>query len=311
MEKIFLSLLNMSITASWLVFAVILLRFVLKKAPKELRCFLWTLVGVRLICPFSIESVISLIPSAETVPESIILSEAPAINSGIKFINSAVNPVISKFLAPNAADSATPMQIITFVASVIWLSGMVAMLVYMMISYKRICGKVRESIKLRDNVWQCDRISTPFILGVIRPRIYLPSAMNDADIEYVLFHEHTHLKRCDHIRKPLGFILLTVYWFNPVLWVAYILLCRDIELACDEKVLREQGEDIRKPYSDALINCSMPRKHISACPLAFGEVGVKSRIKNVLSYKKPALWIIVVAFVASAALSVCLMTNPM
>ena len=310
MEAIFLKMLNMSITASWLVLAIIILRLILKKAPKAISVFMWALVGVRLICPFSFESILSLIPSAETVPQDIIYSETPAIHSGVPIFNSTVNPIISENLAPEVGASVNPMQIIAFVASVVWIAGIVAMVLYTVISYFRIHRKVREAVPYQENIWLCDHIDTPFILGVIRPRIYLPSNMNEQDIEYVIAHEKAHLKRHDHWWKPLGFLLLTVYWFNPILWIAYILLCKDIELACDEKVIKDMGTEIKKPYSEALINCSVPRKMISACPLAFGEVGVKGRVKSVLNYKKPAFWIIAVAVIASVVVAVCFLTNP-
>ncbi|MBQ8836079.1 MAG: hypothetical protein IJ002_01060 [Clostridia bacterium] len=309
MSELFLKLLNMSITASWLALAVIVLRLLLKKAPKAIVCVMWALVGVRLVCPFSIESVLSLIPSAETVPQEIVYSPAPTIHTGIATFNTMVNPIISEQLAPKVGASVNPMQVITFAASVIWIVGMAAMVLYTAVSYLRLYFKVREAVKCGD-VWLCDNISTPFILGIIRPRIYIPSSMNEVDIEYVAAHEKAHIKRLDYIWKPLGFALLTVYWFNPVMWVAYVLLCRDIELACDEKVIKENGTEIKKPYSDALINCSVPRKMISVCPLAFGEVGVKGRVKNILSYKKPAFWIIIVAIVACAAVAVCFLTDP-
>lgn len=310
MDTVFIKLLNMSITASWLVLAVILLRFLLKKAPKWIMGVLWGFVAIRLICPFSLVSVCSLVPSAEPIPPNIIVSENPAINSGLPIINQVVNPIISESLAPNIENSVNPMQIITSVASVIWIIGIIAMLLYTHISYIRICRKVREAVPLKENIWICDHISSPFILGMIRPRIYLPSSISEADVKYVISHEKAHLKRKDHIWKPLGFLLLSVYWFNPILWIAYILLCKDIELACDEKVIRQLGTEIKKPYSYALINCSAPRKMISACPLAFGEIGVKERVKGVLNYKKPAFWMIIVAVVTCVITAVCLLTSP-
>ena len=310
MDALFLKLLNMSITASYLCLAVLLVRLLLKKAPKAISCALWALVGLRLLFPFSLESVLSLIPSAEPLPEDILLSPTPTINSGIPAINSVVNPVISGSLAPNPGDCVNPMQVITTVAGYVWVIGMIAMLVYMLITYLRVRGKVTEAVKIEGNVYECDHIDTPFILGVIRPRIYLPSSMNEVDRTFVIAHEKAHLRRLDHVWKPLGFLLLTVYWFNPLLWLGYVLLCRDIELACDEKVIRELGTDIKKQYSETLINCSVPRRAISACPLAFGEVGVKGRIKSVLNYKKPAFWIILVAVVALIVTGVCFLTDP-
>ncbi len=310
MTDLFINLLNMSITASWLVLAVFFLRLSWRKAPKALSVLMWGLVGIRLICPFSFESVLSLIPSAETVPDNIVYSQSPSIESGFPAVNSAVNPIISDTFAPTVGDSVNPLQVVTFIASVVWIIGMVAMLLYTAVSYLRIHRRVREAVPLKDNIMLCDRIDTPFILGIIRPRIFLPSSMNSEDTEYVIAHEKAHLKRRDHLWKPLGFALLTVYWFNPVLWLAYILLCRDIELACDEKVIKEMGAQIKKPYSNALINCSVRRRNVAACPLAFGETGVKSRIKSVLNYKKPALWIILGAVAASVTVAVCFMTNP-
>ena len=310
MEAVFLKLLNMSITASWLVLAVIVLRLLLKKAPKSIAVIMWALVAVRLVCPFSFESVLSLIPSAETIPSYTIYSDTPTIQSGISTINQAVNPVIAQSFEPYNNVGINLVPIITYNASIVWIVGISLMLAYTIISYLVIYKKVREAAHFKGNIWMCDRIDTPFILGVFKPRIYLPSNINEQDIQYVLAHEQAHLKRYDHIWKPLGFLLLTIYWFNPFLWIAYILLCRDIELACDEKVLGTLGHAIKKPYSNALINCSVPRKVIAACPLAFGEIGIKSRIKSVLNYKKPAFWVIVVAITASIILAVCFLTNP-
>ncbi len=310
MEAVFLKLLNMSITASYLVIAVIIARLLLKKAPKFITVILWGLVAVRLLCPVSFSSILSLIPSAETVPQDIVYDATPQIHSGITFVNSTVNDNVMPQFYPNATDSVNPLQTISFIASVVWLVGIGLMLLYTVISYTKIYFRVREAVKVDGNIYECDRVESPFILGVIRPRIYLPSDMNDSDREYVIAHEKAHIKRRDHLWKPIGFLLLSVYWFNPVLWVAYILLCRDIELACDEKVIKAAGEESKKSYSDALINCSAPRKMITACPVAFGETGVKGRIKSVLNYKKPAFWVIIIAIVLSIAVSVCFMTNP-
>ena len=271
MEAIFLKILNMSITATWLVLAVVVVRLLLKKAPKFISVLLWAIVGIRLVCPFSFESVLSLIPSAETVPPSIIYSDTPAIESGVPIINNTINQVITENLAPTPEASVSPMQIITLVASVVWLVGIIAMVSYTVFSYLSIKRKVKEAVLFKDNILLCDRIDTPFILGVLRPKIYLPSNIDKADMEYVIAHEKAHIKRRDHLWKPLGFLILAVYWFNPALWLGYILLCKDIEFACDQKVLKQMGSEIKKPYSNALINCSVPRKMISACPLAFGD----------------------------------------
>lgn len=310
MEAAFIKALNLSISAGWLISAVILLRFLLKKAPKTVTVFLWALVAFRLVCPFSFESVLSLIPSAETVPEEILYSDAPAIQSGIPALNSAVNPVISENLAPSMAESVNPLQIITFAAAV-WLAGVAAMLIYAAVSCLKIKKKISEAVLLRDNIWMCDRISTPFIFGLIRPRIYLPSTVRKEDVEYVTAHENAHLQRRDHLIKPFGFLLLAVYWFNPLVWAAYMLMCRDIELACDERVIKNMGAEEKKGYLSALVNCSAPRRAASACPLAFGETGVKGRIKSALNYKKPAPWIILLACTACAVTAVCFLSNPL
>ena len=310
MEAVFLKIFNMSITASWIVLAVIVVRLLLRKAPKWIIVLMWGLAGIRLVCPFSLESTFSLIPSTETVPGNILYMNTPTIHSGVGALNSIVNPVISESLAPPVGDSVNPLQVITFVCSMIWIAGVAVMLIYMAASYLRIRKKVKEAMPFKENIWVCDLVDTPFLLGVVRPRIFLPSAMGGQDMEYVIAHEKAHLKRHDHWWKPLGFLLLAIYWFNPILWIAYILLCRDIELACDEKVIRNMGTENKKPYSNALINFSVPRRMIAACPLAFGEVGVKARVKSVLNYKKPAFWIIIVAVITCIIVAICFLTDP-
>lgn len=310
MGEIFLKILNMSIIAGWLALAVMLLRFPLKKAPKYITVLLWASVGIRLVCPFSFESVMSLIPSANTVSAEILFSDTPSIQSGIPVLNSAVNPIISEALAPQTDASVNPAQIMTLAAGIVWLCGVAAMLIYSAVSYIKLLRKVRESVPFRDNVMLCDRIPSPFILGIFRPKIYLPSDVEKSDIPYILAHENAHLKRLDCLWKPLAFLLLSVYWFNPILWAAYILFCKDIELSCDEKVIESLGEKIKKPYSEALLNCSVQNRPVSACPLAFGETGVKTRIKSVLNYKKPAFWAIAAALILCAAVAVCFLTDP-
>ena len=246
MEAVFLKIVNMSITAGWAALAVVLARVIFKKAPKGLICCLWAVVALRLLLPFSLESAISLIPSTETLPEEFLFAASPEINSGIPALNSAINPVISQSLTPDPVASANPTQILSFVFSRLWVLGMVIMALYTLISYLRIRRRVRASIPTENGVWLCDDIDTPFILGILNPRIYLPGSMDAQTIEHVLAHERAHLKRFDHLWKPLGFLLLTVHWFNPILWVAYILLCRDIELACDERVIRDLDVEEKK-----------------------------------------------------------------
>ena len=310
MSGIFLKLLNMSITASWLILAVILARLLLRKAPKWVPCVLWGLVAVRLICPFSLKSVFSLIPSSETVPSNIALQNEPHINSGITIINEAVNPVITESFAPALDTSVNPLQVIIPITAAVWIAGIVVMLAYALVSYLKLKKTVAVCVPIKEGVLSCDEVKTPFILGVFRPVTYVPSSMQGETLDYVIRHETAHLQRRDHWWKPLGFLLLSVYWFNPLCWIAYILLCRDIEMACDEKVVRDMDKDDMAAYSQALLDCSFPRKKIAACPLAFGEVGVKERVKGVLNYKKPAFWIILIAVIACIVLAVCLMTDP-
>ena len=310
MGDIFLKTLNMSIAASWLILAVVLLRFVLKKAPKSIAVLLWGIVALRLVVPFSFESALSLIPSAETFNAHNIQYETPAISSGIPAINNAVNPVLGGTFAPNPAGSVNPFYAWTYIVSVIWFIGIAAMLLYAVISYVRVRRSVAERAPYEGNIFLCDHVKSPFILGLIRPKIYLPSNMDTMAMEPVIAHEKAHLARCDHWWKPLGFLILAVHWFNPLCWIAYVLLCRDIELACDEKVIRQMDLEGKKQYSTALLECNAQRRLVTICPLAFGEVGVKERVKNVLNYKKPAFWLIVAAVIACAVVTVCFATNP-
>ena len=310
MGDIFLKILNMSIAASWLILAVALFRSALKKAPKWIVVLLWGIVALRLVIPFSFESALSLIPSAETFNAHNIQYETPAISSGIPAVNNAVNPVLSETFAPNPADSISPLYIQTLIVSAIWLVGIAAMLLYAVISYVRVRRSVAERIPYKGNIFLCDHVKSPFILGLVHPKIYLPSNIDATSMEPVVAHENAHLARRDHWWKPLGFLILAVHWFNPLCWAAYVLLCRDIELACDEKVIQQMDPDGKKQYSIALLECSTGRRLVTICPLAFGEVSVKERVKNVLNYKKPAFWVIVVAVAACAVVTVCFATNP-
>lgn len=310
MTDIFLGFLNRSLAAGILILAVVLVRLVFKKAPRWLLCALWALAAVRLVCPVSIESVLSLIPSAEPVQPEIIVSAQPAITSGIPAVDAIVNPPLAAAFTPSPAQSANPLQIWTFVAACVWLAGIAALLLYAAVSALRLRLRVRTAVRLEQSVYQSEFVPSPFILGVLRPRIYLPFGLEAGAQAMVLAHERAHLRRGDQLWKPLGYLILTAYWFNPVCWLAYILFCRDIEAACDEKVVRELGEGCKAAYSRALLACSVPRKLITACPLAFGETGVKSRIKSVLNYKKPAFWLVLAAVLASVAVAVCFLTDP-
>ena len=310
MADFFIELLNISITASYLILAVILLRFVFRKIPKKFICLLWGVAAIRLVFPFSIESALSLIPSAETIPENIAMQTVPSISSGIDFVNSSLNPVIADTFTPNPGDSVNPLQVITAVGSYIWIIGLAVMVLYGFISYLRVKKSVRTAVLLENNVWQSESVVSPFILGLFRPKIYVPFNMDEETRSYVVSHENAHLKRRDHFIKPFGFLLLSVYWFNPLVWAAYIFLCRDIEAACDEKVVASMNGEARKEYAHALLGCAVNRRRIAACPLAFGEVSVKNRIKNVMNYKKPAFWVVIIAVILCIAASVCFLTNP-
>ena len=311
MNELFLKIINMSISASWLILAVLILRLVLKKAPKWVNVLLWGIVAVRLICPLSFESALSLIPSSETIPLDIEMAAKPTIDSGVPAINSVVNPVLSSFAPPqHVLTSANPLQIWIPILNIIWLIGVGALLLYTAVSYWRLCRKVDTAVRYKGNIFQSENVSSPFVLGIIKPRIYLPFNMNGQDLEHVVAHEQAHIRRKDHWWKPLGFLLLTIHWFNPLMWFAYVLLCRDIELACDEKVIKELGNEQRADYMQALVACSVNRRMIAACPLAFGEVGVKERVKSVMNYKKPAFWVIIIAVIICVGVAACFLTNP-
>ena len=310
MSELFLEIVNRSIAASWIVIAVLVLRLCLKKTPKWVNVLLWGIVAVRLIFPFSIESALSLIPSAETVSPSIMMETAPSVQTGVPALDQVINPVIDHSLSPAPGASANPLQIWIPVLTVIWLLGVAALFLYSAVSYRRLRRRVCEAVILRDNIYQSENVCSPFVLGIIRPKIYLPYHMDKREMDHVIAHEQTHIRRRDHWWKPLGFLLLTVHWFNPLLWLGYILLCRDIELACDEKVIREMGSEQRADYTQALVSCSVSRRSIAACPLAFGEVGIKERVKSVMNYKKPAFWIVLASVVVCAVAAVCFLTDP-
>lgn len=309
MNDVFLKILNMSITASWLVLAVVVLRLVLHKAPKWINCLLWAIVALRLIMPISIESIFSLVPSTETV-ETYQYSETPVVvQTGIQVIDDGVHAYLKESSEQHDANHKRPLEVMNLL-SIIWISGIPVMMLLGLISYTRVHRQVRISLLRDGNVYYCDNINSPFILGIIKPKIYIPSGISDVHVENIIKHERAHLNRKDHWWKPLGFLLLSLYWFNPFIWLAYILLCRDIEAACDEKVIKTMDDYEKKEYSETLLSCSLQRRMILACPLAFGEVGVKDRIKAVLNYKKPAFWLIIVAIIASAVVAVCFLTNP-
>ena len=329
METLFLKLVNMSITASWLVLAVIAIRLIFKKAPKWILCLLWGLVAFRLICPFSIESGLSLIPDAEPLSQESAYTSETVKQAHGEILDSEGNVIVQRNPAANGdildSEGNVAVEIQDGIRvypeetqthnwlhflSRIWLAGFAVMLAYTAVSYYLLKRKVATAIPLVKGIKQSEYVDSPFVLGIIHPVIYLPFDMAEADCAYVISHEKAHIRRRDHWWKPLGFGLLSVYWFNPVLWVAYILLCRDIEAACDEKVIKDMEKDERRAYSTALLNCSIHRRRIAACPLAFGETGVKARVKSVMNYKKPAFWVIMIALIICIVVAVCFLTNP-
>ncbi len=310
MSGLFIKVLNMSIAAGWMILAVLILRQLMRKAPKWANCLLWALAAVRLVCPVSIKSILSLIPSGKTIPENIELMPHPAIDSGVTAINDAVNPVIAGSFTPDPASSANPLQIWVPVLAILWIAGIAVMAVYALVSWLRLKKSVAASVQLQEDLYVCDDIHSPFILGVFRPRIYVPSSLKGQALESVLAHERAHLARHDHWWKPLAFAVLSVYWFNPLVWAAFIVFCRDIEMACDEKVIRDMDRGAIADYSQALLACSSGRRLISACPLAFGESAVKARVKDVLRYKKPGVWLVALSLVVCLGTAVFFMTDP-
>lgn len=310
MDEIFLNLVNRSISALWLVLAVIVLRMLFRKAPKWINPVLWGIVGLRLIMPFTVESALSLIPSAEPISPGIMYEQEPGIRSSIPAVNDFLNPMISASFTPDPAASVNPLQIWIHAAACVWMAGVCLMLLYTCISTLRLHRRMKTAVLLRDNIYQSENTASPFVLGMIRPRIYLPFGMEEKDRMYVIAHEQAHIGRYDHWTKFFGFLLLCVYWFSPFVWAAYVLFCRDIELACDERVIRRLGAGQRADYSQALLNCSSMRRRIAACPLAFGESDVKRRVKNVLNYRKPGVWIAAAALVSCAVAAVCFLTDP-
>lgn len=300
MSNIFVQMLNMSNSASWLILAIIIFRLLFSSSPKWIRVVLWSLVGVRLVVPFAFESMFSLVPE-----QSPILSGTKLYMDTNSGQLAYTTPVMSV-----TYDGQADMINITNIIGIVWAVGVAAMLIYMLISYISVHRKVSEGIEISKNIKICDRIESPFILGVFRPRIYLNSSTKDSERNYVIAHEKAHLNRLDNIWKPIGFILLSIYWFNPVCWVAYLLFNKDIELACDEKVVREYDADDKKAYANALLMCSCARSRISVCPLAFAECSIKQRVKSILKYKKPKIFVVCASAAVCVVLSACFMTNP-
>ena len=310
MENVFLQILNNAITVSVLILVIMLVRVLCRKMPKWITCLLWILVAAKLMMPFPMESIFSLVPTSEPIPAGIAMESNPHISSGIENVDNLINPALQQHFAPDKTASANPLQVWMYVGTVVWLAGTAALLLYALAAYVTVKWKVRASVRVEKNIYECDDIADPFIMGIIRPRIYLPSGLDEETKKYVLKHETAHLGRKDYLWKPLGFLILSVYWFQPLCWAAYILMCGDIEYACDEKVIKKETEGARADYCKALLACSVPRKMLAACPVAFGENGVKGRVKNMMNYKKPTFWISSISLVIVVIVALCFATSP-
>ena len=310
MDDVFLKLVNLSISASWLILAVLVLRVVLKKAPKWVMPLLWGVVALRLVCLFSIESALSLIPSAETIPSEIVTETREPVLYEQATLDIVTNPTLPSAAEVPVGVSRQQAQVDFNIYSVLWLAGMAALLVHALVSAGKLKRKLATAILLRDNIYESEFVDSPFVFGVVKPNIYLPMHMDEGTAAYVIAHEHAHLARRDHWWKVLGYLVLALHWFNPLVWVAYILFCRDIELACDEKVVKGLDGAARADYSQALLSCAAPKRAVAACPLAFGEGNIKMRVKSALHYKKPAFWVAAAAVLAVVIMAVCFLTNP-
>ena len=310
MDDVFLKLVNLSISASWLILAVLVLRVVLKKAPKWVMPLLWGVVALRLVCLFSIESALSLIPSAETIPSEIVTETREPVLYEQATLDIVTNPTLPSAAEVPVGVSRQQAQVDFNIYSVLWLAGMAALLVHALVSAGKLKRNLATAILLRDNIYESEFVDSPFVFGVVKPNIYLPMHMDEGTAAYVIAHERAHLARRDHWWKVLGYLVLALHWFNPLVWVAYILFCRDIELACDEKVVKGLDGAARADYSQALLSCAAPKRAVAACPLAFGEGNIKTRVKSALHYKKPAFWVAAAAVLAVVIVAVCFLTNP-
>ncbi len=311
LESLFLQIVNMSLRAGLVALAVMALRFIFRKAPKWMFCLLWAMVAFRLICPLSIESPLSAMRSSAVLPDDFIYTAAPVINSGIEAVDESINEVLASSLATSPENSVNRTQVLALIASRVWLLGMGGMLLYALISLVVLKHRMSAATILRENIKQSECVISPFVMGIFCPTIYLPYKIDEADREMVILHEQAHILRRDHLSKVLAFVLLSVYWFHPLMWISYILFCRDMEKACDEKVISSMTQDERRTYASALLDRATGKRGGVVSPLAFGEVGVKQRILGVMKYKKPALWLVVVVLIISIIAAVMLLTDPL
>lgn len=307
MNKLFLTILNMSLTGAFVITVICLARLPLKKAPKIISYCLWVVAGFRLILPFSIESVFSLIPfNAQTIPADIAMQSIPRIDSGIPFVNNAISSILP---AATPTASVNPLQIWITISAFVWFIGVVVMLIYGVVSFVILKRKMREAAHVEANIYEAENIKSPFVLGVFNPQIYLPVGLSKKEKNYVVLHEQTHIRRRDHIVKFAAYFILCLHWFNPLVWAAFLLMGLDMEMSCDERVLKEMGDEVKKDYSLSLLSLATERRIIGGSPLAFGEGDIKERIKNVLNFRKPSRVIIVAAVALVAVLSVGFAVN--
>ena len=307
MDKLFLTILNMSLTGTYVIVAICLARLPLKKAPKIISYWLWAVAGFRLVFPISIKSVFSLIPfKPQTIPLDIAMQQVPSIDSGIPFLNKAVGIIL-----PSAMTTASinPLQMWTAIGAGIWFMGLSVMIIYGMVSFVVLKLKMREATLIKANIYEAKVIRSPFVLGVFIPKIYLPIGLSEQEQSYIILHEKTHIRRFDHIVKMIAYLILCMHWFNPLVWVAFFLMGKDMELSCDESVLKELGEEIKKDYSLLLLSLAMERRIIGGSPLAFGESSVKERIKNILKFKKSSRKIVTISVLLVVVLSLGFAVN--
>lgn len=298
MEKLFLSVLNMSLTGAYVIAAILLVRLLLKKAPKVISYALWTVAGFRLVFPFSIQSVLSLLPfKTAPIPQDIAMQAVPRFNSGVTAIDNAISAVLP---AATPATSVNPLQLRLLICSYLWMLGIAALLVYSCVSILLLKRRLRGAVSVGDNIYVADNLKTPFVLGLFRPKIYIPSGLSDEERRYITLHERTHIQRRDHIVKMLAYFVLCLHWFNPLVWVAFVLMGADMEMSCDERVMRELGGGIKTAYSLSLVRVAAGHRILNGSPLAFGEGGMKERVKNVLQFKKHSR-VMIIAAVALAA----------
>lgn len=308
MEKLFLSVLNMSLTASYVILLIILIRLPLKKAPKVISYTLWVVVAFRLLCPYSFESIFSLLPtSSAPIPQDIVYQQNPQINSGIPVVDTFVNKILP---SPTGVVSVNPLQIYLLLGTYIWIIGFAVMLIYSIKSILLLNKRLISAKHTERNIYEADHLKTPFVLGLFRPRIYIPTGLTIEEKSYIIMHEQMHIRRFDHMIKLFAYFILSIHWFNPLVWIAFVLMSADLELSCDEKVIKEMGHGIKKPYAESLISLAAGRHILNGSPLAFGEGNVKGRIKNILNYKKPAFWMLISTIIVLFVVGLGLISNP-